>query len=360
MNQPLLTVIVPCYNAEKYMDKCISSIANQTYPNLEILLINDGSVDQTGKLCDTWQAKDGRIRVIHKQNEGASYARKTGVENATAEYITFVDADDCIDANMYTDMMIALLSTGSDIADSDFCLVYEDGHVEHRVQERNLTIKTMGRVEGIIMILENHQWRTSLVTKIFKKNLFDHVEFPKGRVFGEDMIVQYLFHHASQSVFLNCEYYFYCIRSDSASNRQGDIIKTLKNLSDLSDAYYECYSFVKQYPEYHRALPLVKRMTARLGMRLLHNIIEYPQYLSNEFFRIKAEQLRSIPFRQEDRLRRGLEIELYILNISPKLYRILRTLYVRTIRMTNRLKITDKYPSTLSVEANDVHNIRTK
>ena len=90
MNQPLLTIIVPCYNVEKYIDKCVSSIATQTYSNLEILLINDGSTDQTGAICDKWQTKDERIRVIHKQNEGVSYARKTGVENATAEYVTFV------------------------------------------------------------------------------------------------------------------------------------------------------------------------------------------------------------------------------------------------------------------------------
>ena len=104
-NQPLLTVIVPCYNVEKYVDKSVASVVGQTYNNLEILLINDGSTDQTRERCDEWQKKDQRIRVINKQNEGLSYVRKTGIENATAEYVTFVDVDDWISLDMYADMM---------------------------------------------------------------------------------------------------------------------------------------------------------------------------------------------------------------------------------------------------------------
>ena len=112
MDQPFLSVIVPCYNVETYINRCVSSIVSQTYINLKILLINDGSTDGTGTICDVWQEKDQRIRVIHKQNEGSSYARKTGIEQTTTEYVTFVDADDWIDKNMYASMMSALLTSG--------------------------------------------------------------------------------------------------------------------------------------------------------------------------------------------------------------------------------------------------------
>ena len=149
-NQPLLTVIVPCYNVEKYMDKCISSIVNQTYANLEIILIDDGSADSTGMICDAWQGKDQRIRVIHKQNEGLSYARKTGVENMTAEYVAFVDSDDWIDADMFTDMMTAMISTNSDIAQCDYCKVFEDGRIEdHSDENTSDTYEVAGRKEGV-------------------------------------------------------------------------------------------------------------------------------------------------------------------------------------------------------------------
>ena len=343
MFQSLLSVIVPCYNVEKYVDKCISSIVEQTYPNLEIILVDDGSTDNTRMLCDAWQERDSRIRVIHKQNEGSSYARKTGVENATAEYITFVDSDDWIDKNMYSDMMTALLSTNSDIVQCDFCIVHEDGQIEHRVQERNKTVKTMGRVEGVIMVLEDHKWRTSMFTKIFKKKLFKHIEFPKGRAYGEDMIVHNLFHYASKTAFLDKEYYFYLYRSDSVSNRQGDIKKAMKNLSDLSDAYYECYSFVNRYSEYHSVLPQVKFMTICLGISLLGNMINYSQYFSDDCFKAKANQMSSIPiFQGYHLLSFSVKIQLLVFKLNPKLYRILRLFYVRIIHVTDKLKITDK------------------
>lgn len=342
MNQPLLTVIVPCYNVEKYADKCIASIVGQTYTDLEILLIDDGSTDNSGKICDAWQAKDSRIRVIHKQNEGLPYARKTGVENATAEYLTFVDADDWIDRNMYSDMMFALLSTSSDIAYCDLCKVYEDGHMEHRVYERCAAIQTMGRIEGVIMILKDHGRQTSLGTKIFKKKLFEHIEFPKGRVYGEDMIIHDLFHYASKSVFIDKEYYYYFQRRDSISNRQGDIWKEMKNLGDFSNAYYERYSFVNRHPEYHSVLPQVKRTTICMGINLLRNMIVFPQYFTNEYFTTKAKQLSSISLTKKDRLRRSVKSELYVLKISPKCYQLMRWLYVRVIVVTNKLKLTNR------------------
>ena len=92
-----ISVIVPIYNVEKYIDRCIKSIVNQTYKNLEIILINDGSLDKSGQICDTWESKDNRIKVIHQMNSGVSVARNTGLENATGEYVTFVDSDDYIE-----------------------------------------------------------------------------------------------------------------------------------------------------------------------------------------------------------------------------------------------------------------------
>ena len=341
-HQPLLSVIVPCYNVEKYIDKCIASIVSQTYSNLEILLINDGSSDETGIICSSWQEKDHRIKVIHKQNEGSSYARKTGVEKATAEYVTFVDSDDWIDINMYADMMEALLTTNSDIADCDLCMVYDDGRLKHRVHERRATVKIMGRIESMIMYLEDHEWRTSLGTKIFKKKLFDHVEFPKGRVMGEDMIIQNLYHQVSQTVFVNKAYYFYLQRSDSISRLQGDIRKDLKNLSDFSNAYYECYAFVKQYPEYHKVLPIIQRKTIIQNIRFLEKMMKHPQYFSNEDFTVITERFRFIHLPKGEKLRHKVKIQFLLLKISPKVYKFLILCIVQVFRITNSLKITNK------------------
>ena len=348
MNQPLLTVIVPCYNVEKYIDKCISSIVNQTYPNLEILLIDDGSADSTGKICDGWQEHDSRIRVIHKQNEGLAYARKTGVENATAGYVTFVDSDDWIDLDMYADMMSALLTTGSDIVHCSFRDVFEDGSINHHGSEQKTgAFEVAGRIDGTLLILENIRWHSSMCNKIFKKQLFEHVEFPKGRGMAEDFIAQYLFHNASQIVYLPYEYYFYFQRKGSITNPSQNLSVEMKIQRDISDAYYERYSFVKQHPEYHSVLSPVKHKTICLCIGLIRNMMVFPQYFTNEYFKVKAEQLRSIPLTHEDNLRAALKIEMYIIKMSPKLYKILRTFYVRIIHITNKLKLTNKQTSDL-------------
>ena len=97
MNQPLVSVVIPVYNAEKYLDRCLTSVVNQTYINIEILLVDDGSWDSSPALCDRWAEKDGRIRVIHKENAGAGYARNTGLDHATGRYLFFVDSDDYVD-----------------------------------------------------------------------------------------------------------------------------------------------------------------------------------------------------------------------------------------------------------------------
>jgi len=210
---PLLSVIVACYNLEQYVDRCVSSIVAQTYQNLEIILIDDGSSDQTGKLCDAWQDKDHRIRVIHQPNEGPSMARKNGIENASSDYITFVDADDWIDKNMYTDMMKALLSTNSDIAQCGYRKVYEDNCSAEFAMPSPYEV--VNRQESVLLILEDIKWKSFMWNKIFKKHLFDNVVFLKGLDLAEDFICQYLFHNASQSVYLSNEYYFYYQREES-------------------------------------------------------------------------------------------------------------------------------------------------
>jgi len=339
-NQPLLTVIVPCYNVEKYIDKCLLSIVGQIYTNLEILLINDGSTDSTGKICDEWQERDPRIKVVNKQNEGLAYARKTGLEHTTGECVAFVDSDDWIDKNMYSDMMSELLITNSDIAMSKYCRVFEDGSIQHNVNKQEVK-KTMNRVEAMTMILNDSDC-TSFCIYIFKKNLFENIIFPKGRGCSEDLIIHHLFHKSSQAVYLDKSYYFYFQRKESISRDFVTKQAELKIHSDFSDGYYERYSFVIQHPEYHSVLPFVLFMTAGLGLSLLRNIIVYPLYFSDEYYKLKVKQMRSITLPPNSFIPGGLKAELFLLKINPKLYKFVRSLYVGIINVTNRLKITNR------------------
>lgn len=122
-----VTIVVPVYNTEKYLDECIKSIVNQTYENIEVILIDDGSKDNSPKICDKWAQKDSRIQVIHKMNEGAGIARNTGISNASGEYICFFDSDDYIEPYTIEKSLNALLENNADIVLFGFCDITANG-----------------------------------------------------------------------------------------------------------------------------------------------------------------------------------------------------------------------------------------
>ena len=123
--ESLISVIVPVYNVENYLDKCIESIVNQTYKNLEIILVDDGSLDSSSKICDEWAVKDNRIKVIHKTNGGVSSARNEGLKNANGDFIAFVDSDDWLELNMYEKLISKQKETNTDIVFSGYNMIID-------------------------------------------------------------------------------------------------------------------------------------------------------------------------------------------------------------------------------------------
>ena len=123
MNKELISIVVPVYNVEKYLDKCVKSIINQTYDNLQIILVDDGSKDNSGKLCDLWEQRDRRIITKHKDNGGLSDARNYGVKFAEGKYVMFVDSDDIISEYIVEYLMKLIYETNSDISICDHCIV---------------------------------------------------------------------------------------------------------------------------------------------------------------------------------------------------------------------------------------------
>lgn len=129
MRKGVVTVVLPVYNVEKYLERCLKSIANQTYRNLEIIIVDDGSTDRCPEICDEWEKKDNRIKVVHKENAGLGFARNTGIENATGEYICFFDSDDYIDLNTIEKIYELAEKEKADIVTFGFCNVNKDGTV---------------------------------------------------------------------------------------------------------------------------------------------------------------------------------------------------------------------------------------
>ena len=155
--EELISVIVPVYNVEKYLEKCIDSIINQTYQNLEIILVDDGSTDGSGKICDEYSRKDNRIKVIHKENGGLSDARNIGIKNANGGLIGFIDSDDYITENMFEVLQKDLRKYNADISSCDIQNVNEAGECLKiiRVSTEGQTSKVFEREEALKLLLED-------------------------------------------------------------------------------------------------------------------------------------------------------------------------------------------------------------
>ena len=186
MDNPLISVIVPVYNVEKYLDKCVESIVNQTYKNLEIILVDDGSPDNCPTMCDAWTEKDSRIKVIHKENGGVSSARNIGLDNVTGDFVTFVDSDDWIDADTIGKM--------KDIVDCDLCDIACVGFCYEYLSDTPTSyIGSNFKYEGE-EILYNYLMdniRPEACSKLYSYSVIGDVRFDSSIKYAEDLEFNY-------------------------------------------------------------------------------------------------------------------------------------------------------------------------
>lgn len=237
MEQPLISVIVPVYKVEPYLDKCISSIANQTYRNLEIILVDDGSPDSCPAMCDAWAEKDSRIRVIHKPNGGLSDARNAGMAVATGELMAFVDSDDWIAPDMYEHLYQRLTEDNSDIAACGVQMVWENGASSRMLTREGSRV--LNQEEAMRAIIEESWLKQPVWYKLYKTELVRDVLFPVGK-YHEDAFWSYQAISRAQkvSVFDHIGY-FYFQRGDSIMGK-GFSIQSL----DCMEATKEVYMYV--------------------------------------------------------------------------------------------------------------------
>lgn len=226
MNE-LISVIVPVYNVQNYIDKCIDSICSQTYRTLEIILVDDGSTDLSGEICDKYQKKDGRIRVIHKENGGLSDARNHGIDNAKGLFYCFIDSDDYITENTVEKMYTAIQKYESDIAVCNMIRFYDDGEVQdfYRPTTEEYLLQNENRLETLK--------QPSVCNKMFRAELFDNIRFPKGKYYEDTFIYHILAHRANSIALTGHDGYWYYCRKDSIlgqpvfTNRYFDFIEAV-------------------------------------------------------------------------------------------------------------------------------------
>ena len=219
MNKELISVIVPVFNVEKYLERCVETIVNQTYKNLEIILVNDGSTDNSGELCDELAKKDNRIKVVHKENGGLSDARNTGERESTGEYIIFIDSDDYIHHEMLNTLYTQIVEKNADVSICGVMNVYSNSETP---QCSDINMDFVCDKEGFLKeYLIGEKIPGSICNKLLKKSIANKLEFPVGKIY-EDAFYHYdLINHADKYVVSTKPYYYYFHRGDSITNHIG-------------------------------------------------------------------------------------------------------------------------------------------
>lgn len=223
-----ISIIVPAYNVAKWLPRCIDSIINQTYKNLEIILIDDGSTDDTSKIIDEYAKKDSRIIPIHQKNAGLVEVRERGILIAQGAYVGFVDGDDAIDLDMYERLLSNALEYNADISHCGLRMCYENGKEELRYGTNRLYIHS--QIEGIREILSGEMIEPSLCNKLYRKDLLADSCLDKKVLHNEDFLRNYiLFKRAKKSVYQDFCGYQYWYRESSMSN-DGKVINQMKHI----------------------------------------------------------------------------------------------------------------------------------
>lgn len=220
--KPLISIVVPIFNVQNYIDDCIQSIISQTYTNIEIILVDDGSTDKSGIICDEYKKKDNRIKVIHKKNGGVSDARNVAIDIFKGKFITFIDGDDIVSVS-YVDALFRILSmSNSQIA---IC-AHSDFTVKVPTQSQIVEIydyEIYSSDNAIKEILTNGAFTTSPWGKLYDRNLFDNIRYPKGKICEDLSTTWRLFEKTDRIVFRKSPEYFYRQNPNSLMNSRFNI-----------------------------------------------------------------------------------------------------------------------------------------
>lgn len=240
--QAKVSVIVPVYKVEDCLDQCVHSIVEQTYSHLEIILVDDGSPDRCGEICDGWAEKDSRIRVIHKENGGLSDARNAGLKIATGELISFIDSDDWIEPDFLETLLTAMENQKAQIAECAVELVDEDGNVLRL--RKSAQVFAVDKMEGLRrLILEDGIYQT-VWNKLYRRQVLEGIFFEKGKYHEDDFWTYQVFDRMERLAVVECPMYHYLQRSGSIMGAG----YSLKRLDGL-EARYHRMEYLSRYEE---------------------------------------------------------------------------------------------------------------
>lgn len=251
---PLISIIVPVYKVEKYLEKCVKSILAQTYKNIEVILIDDGSPDYCPIICDNYEEKDDRVIAIHKRNGGLSDARNAGMAIAKGEFICFVDGDDYVSEDFCELLLSAVLKSNADMAICNYLVVDENGN---SIQDKNIHLpikdECISSQKFIKEYCGKYGWYYVIAcNKIYKRKLFENVKYPVGKQHEDAFVIHHLVAQCNRIACVKKTLYFYV-------QRQGSIMSqiSVRNM-DLGEALIDQYRFAKK-----NGNPLLRKYAVR-------------------------------------------------------------------------------------------------
>ena len=311
--QELISVIVPVYKVEKYLYKCIDSIINQTYKNIEIILVDDGSPDNCGKICDEYAKKDERVKVIHKENGGLSDARNAGLNISKGKYIAFVDSDDYVSEQMLEVMHDKILEDGTDMIISSYHNVNENG---------DLLNEPIDIKEGVFTekeILKQISWKQCgyyvvVWDKLYRKEIFDNIRFPVAKLHEDEFVLHKILQKCNKISCISMPLYYYVKHKESIMHNEYSI----KRL-DAIEAHIERIKYllnldISEAIEY--SVETVLSVFLNGYMKLNLNYVDNKQRLTdlrNEFCKLYYQIIKK-------KLSSGVKIRLTLFHINYSLY----------------------------------------
>lgn len=309
---PEISVIVPVYKVEPYIHKCVDSILTQTFTDYELILVDDGSPDTCGNICDEYAQKDARIHVIHKENGGLSDARNAGVKIACGEYVIFIDSDDYIDADMLSYLYENLKKADADMATCGIYEVYAD-RIEKQEEEPDFVCSGE---EAFRCILRGHTIRGEIWNKLIKRSCISDLEFPKGKLYEDIFYTVDMMQRIKKVAVGTKPKYYYLHRSDSITGKA-----YRPKLFDIIDGYTKNYQVVQHaFPKLEEEAEclwiwsrfiVLDKMLLEENYRSIDRFEELVTFIKQHFRRIMKN-----PYFQRNR-----KISAIVLLISIPLYR---------------------------------------
>ena len=309
----LISIIVPVYNVEQYLEKCVNSIINQTYENLEIILVNDGATDSSGELCDKLATIDSRIKVYHKENGGLSDARNYGVERSTGEYIGFVDSDDYIDVEMYEKLYEAIKKENADVAECNLKIVYPN-RKELFTEKKYYQICT--KQEYLEEYLKIEKVFGSACVRLIKSKIAKKLNFPVGKLYEDTYYGYGLINVADSYVIMDAPYYSYLMRENSITNTRFNprIFDLIEIVEKFHNTVYENYPGLEEAAD-------CRKMYAYFSV--LNSILLEEEFKNNSFYPWIVNYFKEnyIKLLRNKYITRNRKLSILLIKININLYR---------------------------------------